>query len=208
MQLRQAAQDRFLTKYAYSMRGVRWEAIVKHVKLAKNYISEDRLRFIFTEFFEPTTMKKTMWELPQVYFDFLLEDEDARKALIESAPSFIFDVLTFERAQVRVWAKLRDNSRPPEGSLLVHRAYEIVDLDHDILDLLNRLTGEETFGNAPVPVARQVKILILPQAQTKNCRFFEVNDELQAFLDGQLTGARSENRPEFYADLVSIGLCL
>lgn len=209
LQLRKAAVDRFVTKYAYSMRGVRWETIAKQIKLSKSYISAEKLLFIFTEFFEPKTVNAHMWDLPRFYFDFVLTDKDARRTLGESAPPFIFDMMKFERAQWRVWSKVRERRAIPDRSDLLCVAFEFVDLEYDILDLINRLTGDESLGKAPEPVARKVKILLLPQNTTKDCRYFEVNEDLQQFLERQLVGGESQADPlpHYYDDLVNIGLC-
>lgn len=207
--IKKIAQDRLVAKFGYSMSGVRWETVSKQIKLAHSYLPSTLLETIFQEYFEPSSIHVPQWQLSRSFFDFLLENEDARRALEKEAPPFVFDILCFERAQLIVWWKLREPSPLSPQSRLAHSAFEFVDLNYDILDVLNRTTGEEkTSEEMPVPEKRRVKILILPQESKKECRFFEVDGELQRFLESEAQVPPGKvSRPDDFEMLVSLGLC-
>lgn len=207
--VKKIAQDRLVAKFGHSMSGVRWETVSKQIKLAHSYLSPNLLETIFREYFDPSSIYVVQWQLSRAFFDFLLEDQNAWKVLEKEAPPFIFDILRFERAQLIVWWKLREPSALSPQSCLAHSSFEFVDLNYDILDILNRTTGEEKTPEAmPVPEMRQVKILIIPQEAKKECRFFEVEEELQRFLESEAKVPSGKiPKPDGFETLVSLGLC-
>lgn len=208
-QIRKLAKDRMVVKFGYSMLGVRFETISKQIKLAHNYLPPTLLETLFRTYFEPKQINVPQWRLSRKFFEFLLVDPDAIRVLEKEGPPFIFDILRFERAQLIVWWKFREPPLLDPKSSLIHNAFEFVDLEYDILDLLNRVTGEEKApAEMPFPEKRRVKVLTVPQEAKKECRFFEVDEGLQQFLESEAQiPVGNVPKVEGFETLVSLGLC-
>ncbi len=210
-QVRKLALDPNVTKFGRSMEGVRMETITNALGISGKLIRIEVLEYIHRNLFGPKATQIVLWGLPPAFLDFLLSDAEAGKIVRDTAPPYIFDVLSFERDQLKFLRNdlTIENSPSPVGSLLAHHAFICVKLNYDIPDLLlNAGTQDEAKIKAYTPKERTLTLLMIPKAEGKGCRYFEVDESIAEFLQGQRTGASSApGIPESYADLVNLGLC-
>jgi len=209
--LEHLSRDPKLAKYGRSMAGVRLETIQEQLRLSKRLIPKDVLEYVWEKIFEPKGVKIRFHRLTSEFLNCLIEDPEAKRILSRGAPPFILDVLKFERVQLAFYRGeiTIDKDTAPQGSLLRHKAFRILNLEHDIpsfILLLSEKSVEESYHLAPEP--RDFKMLFLPDETEPGCRYFEIDTPMYDFLEALGNDPLVQgNLPSSIADLVELGLC-
>jgi hypothetical protein len=203
--VRALAADPRVAKYGRSMAGVRGETLRRQLRRSARYLSPELMDELHRSLFEPEATLVQFGDLAPTFLDFVLSDARARRALLDAAPPFIFDVLRLERAEMRFRGELRPDRCPPlPGTRLVHSAFCLLALEHDILPSLTVRPGSE--GEIPVE-RREVLVLLVAHPALPVCRMFEIDAATAAFLAAQARGEAFAAEPSTFADLVNLGLC-
>lgn len=209
-QLRILAQDPRLVKYARAMEGVREEAIVSAMRFATIFIPVDAFEYVQRNYFAPAATKIAFGEIPPRFLEFILENAEARQFLEKASPPFLFDLVRFDSERIRFRYELRPEScHAPEGSLLAHTAFRVLKFDYDVAGFMQSVaaqTPEEIAKRAPE--RRPVTLLLLPKSEDRGCRYFEIDETVEKFLEWQKSSpSMSYELPESYDQLVKMGLC-
>lgn len=207
-QVRALAADPGVTKFGRSMSGVRGETLQEHLRLSRAFLAPDVLDAL-RMLFEPEAVHVRFGELAPRFLDFILTDARARQMLAETAPPFIFDVLTLEREQMRFRRELSpERCPPPSGTRLAHAAFRLVTLEHDVPRLLDARSDDPSRGAPDAADARRrVVLLLVASPDRPGCRMFEIDAATEQFLAAQARGETEIAAPESLSDLVAIGLC-
>ena len=205
------AADPKVAKYGRSMAGVRWETPELQLRLAQKLIPKSALEHLYRDVFEPQAIKVRLHELTDAFLKCLIEDPNARKVLNEAAPPSIFDVLNFERIQLKYFrGDITIEKAPvPCASLLRHSAFRILKLKSDVPQFILFLSEQSTpqdLKQGPEP--RDLTILFIPDETEPGARYFEIDDEVSEFLKALGRDPLVEvSLPSSYSDLVELGIC-
>lgn len=202
------SEDPNVVKYGRSMANVRWEGLERRLSLVTSFLNPSLLEQIWRLHFEPTATQLNGPRFGEAFYDFLLADSEVQAILEREAPSFINDVIKFERAHVAFRSgSLVNPPSPASESCLKHQKFCFLKLDHDIPELVARLREDDPAdAGGYAPVARPVHLLLLGEPFRGSCRYFEVTEDIETFLARAQTATAIE-RPSFYEDLIKIGIC-
>ncbi len=205
------AADSKVAKYGRSMAGVRWETPELQLRLAQKLIPKSALEHLYQDIFEPQAIKVHLHELTDTFLKCLIEDPNARKILKEAAPASIFDVLSFERIQLKYFrGDITIEKAPvPSASLLRHAAFRILKLKSDVPQFILLLSEESTpEDHKEGPEPRELTVLFIPDETEPGARYFEIDEEVSEFLETLERDPVAEVRlPSTYLDLVELGIC-
>jgi hypothetical protein len=202
-QLRILSSDHNVAKYGHSMSNVRWEQVLRDLPFSRAVFPPTLLEEIRRVHFDPFAVSLRSGDLALAFFDFVLSDKSVNHLL--SDMPFLRDVLRFEESQARVKRLMRAPKAPDDGSFLVHSAFRVVSVDHDLLTFFNALS-RATLEKIRFPAHREMNVLILPK-EGGGVRYFEVGSEITSFLRGSLRVGGKGRLPAAYEDLVQLGLC-
>lgn len=209
MQATHMANDPAVAKYGRIMGSARERKVTSLLRQSQHYLPEGLLSRVWKDYFEPAAIYTKFNQLPLAFLKFLIEDENAVEALKTEAPPFIPDMLRFEIGLAHFRMKhYSDQKKIPEGSLLKHPDFVLMELDYDIQGLRARLIREKVEPGSLSPEQRRVKLLFIRKDTSWDARIFEIDDETYSFLQGQLQTPPAGEKPKSYENLVKLGLLL
>lgn len=206
-QIRSLARDNRVVKYGRSMRGVRLQQVERRLRLVKRYLSLEAIHYLYRGPFESSATLVPSDRLDLAFLQFLLVDPEAQRVLREAAPPFITDVIKLDLAQARLRREItRERCPAPETSRLVHHAFLIIDLNHDVPGVLQRLSQQEKDASI-VPDERTIKVLLVAREGPPGCRMFEIDTAVQEYLSAEREGRQGIALPRESCDeLVRTGI--
>ena len=209
-QLKDLASQRAVTKYGWSMQGVRVENAIKKIGLLHHFVANETLEWCWKKFEPHGIYKKSRFITPW-YMRFMYENEECRKAIVAGGPDFVLDILLYEIAQ----HSIRFDGFDPvvnEGSLLKDTGFVVTKMSHDIGAFINKMTRSQTPIDSLRPEKREVYCLFVKDQETEY-RLFEIEKETYLFLhsqkqyaEGKTNQLNSSSIPSSYEDLVSLGI--
>jgi hypothetical protein len=195
-----------LNKYAHGQAEGRLEVMLNHVDRIPKFIPDRVLKNIWFDLYEPTSIY-TKSDLEGHYasslgfLKFLLENKDARKRLKRSAPFFIFDLLTFEIAELELSRPLLVDTPLIENSLLSTPHFRVLDLEYDVPAWLCKVDQED------LEEFQRHLTLVFVKREEFFPRMYEITKEVKAFLLSQIgQSAPVELSSQMKSDLVTMGL--
>ncbi len=212
--LTKLAGDPNVTKYGNSMAGVRWETPEMQLRLAHRLIPKSALEHIYRDLFEPQAVRVHLHDLTDRFLECLLEDPEARKVLIQAAPSSVFDVLQFERLQLAFYRGdiTIEKETVLAGSVLRHTAFRTLELAYDVPAFILALSEETELTAVNVnkggPDPRRLTVLFTADNSGPGARYFEIDETVRQFLDALRRDPLAQiELPSSYSDLVKLGMC-
>ena len=200
-----------VAKYGRSMAGVRWETPELQLRLAHKLVPKTALEHLYRDFFEPQAIRVQLHELTDAFLRFLIEDPGARKVLSEAAPPSVFEILRFERIQLKFFRGDITIEKAPvaDGSILRHAAFRILDLSYDVPAFVLLMPEEGSTDVLKVePKPKKLTLLFIPDETEPGARYFEIDETVSQFLERLAREPLADlSRPSSYADLVKLGIC-
>lgn len=202
------ARDPNVVKYGRSMRGVRFEGIQAQLRLLPKFFPNDLLEYTINEYFEEIATQVRFHELAPRYLEFLLNNADVDLFLTDKVPPFFFDLVRFEREQMKFRYEVRIEKCPSKvWSRVRHFAFSVFSLEYDVLGYLQALMNgtelAESEGLSPEP--RPNHILMVAKPDSPGCRYFEIDSESKHFLEAELAGI-TQSVPASYSQLLAMDL--
>lgn len=199
-QLRSLAADPLVLKYAQLMRLLRRDSALQALPVAREQLGDKALSDLYLDWFEPTAALVRQDDLSPRFVAFLAALPADAPAL-ESLPEHARDLFRYELAALTIERARRRDRKAPRGSRLKHTAFLVIDLDHDLTQLLKH--AREGTVAALTEYRRPTKLLFVKGEARRAPRLFKIDAPLQEFLERGGQGAK----PPAYAALVGIGLC-
>ncbi len=206
--LRALAIDPLVEKFGTKMQFVRQREALSVMRLSADHIPAPVLDRLYFKFFEPNrTSSDPLW-VGVAFLDMILSDSQCRMLLID-CPAYVTDLLKYDYAKAYVTRQSItscDPSLAPE-SLLCYRHFQIIDLDTDVPEYDK--SKWDNSKDVPIPVARAMKMLFLPSAESPFYRTFQIDAEIEKFLLAQRDAPQtwSGPPPNAYPAMVKVGLC-
>lgn len=201
------SQDPLIQKYGKKMQYVRHREAMSILGLTKQLIPRDTLDDIYYTHFEPTRKTTDSLWLGVEFADFILSRPDLIQRIKDSAPAWTLDSLRFECAKAFVSRHIpkESDSTLPTGSVLRYRDFRILNLLHDIPAWE---TAWFQTGELSEPATRPMTLLFLPSHESPFYRMFEVDQNVQNFLEMQRQSPErwTTEMPHYYGDMQGVGL--
>jgi len=208
-QARAMACDPKVEKYGRLMGSSRETRVTNLLRQSKYYISDDLIRHLWRDLFEPVAIHTRYNQLPTDFLKFLIENEGAKAVLAKEAPPFVPDMLKFEMGLSHFRMKIYSEAKAvPKGSDLKHVDFVLMRLGYDLQPFRAQLIKANTKIEGLEPKQRDVRLLFIRKDATFDARIFEIDEPTYAYLEAQSSDpSRSPARPSGYDSLVKVGLC-
>jgi hypothetical protein len=213
--VRVLAEDHELNKYGNELAGQRWDKIFGKIIRLFTFVSREWVESIWFERFEPQAthiegdiVGRDTFTL--AFIDFLTSDPTTRQELSDQGLPYIFDLLAYLRAECYVRRYLDDLMPLPHGSLVQHRAFQVVHLTNDIPNLIERALEEEDTGLSKLEPEQRTMTVLMLKDKEQEFRMFEIEPAVAAFLEGEVNPSAVGTltlSAEFLDHLADLGLC-
>jgi len=201
-------RDPLVQKYGYKLRFLRRRDSSRVIRLTSDFVDSQVLDRIYFELFEPPRVRLELETMGLQFLEFCLTDPGARE-ILDREPSFVLELMEYELAKAISELRIIDECLSlPQGSLLRHGAFTLLDLDFDI-PTLDRLKVKNPEAKLPAPQPKPMKIVILTTERHPYTRVFQVDAAIERFLRIQLEAPSEwgEALPAAYSGMVGVGLC-
>ncbi len=213
--LHELVESKYVKKFGTEQRSKRFGfSIKKNMRWTNKIVKECVVDEIIYHLFEPEHKYISEVEHYPKFVEFL---EENREAFSEKYfPDFIFDLIKYEQVEFSLMAedqfkKKVDTSDKPLINPNCH--YRVVSFKHDILSMVDHLKEDETNESLLGPhMDKPTTILFLKTLENikeEQClnQQFEIDEKVANFIESCESNSVQE-LPDFFDDLVSIGLCV
>lgn len=173
-----------LNKYGHGQADARLEVMLNHIDRVKRFVPSRVMKNIWFDLYEPTAIYtksdlKGYFETSIAFLNFLKTNKEAVKRLKRSSPPFIFDMISFEIAELELSRPYCIDKPLLQGSILKHPHFRVVKLNFDLPAWLTSQSEDLSEFERPL-------ILLFVRVEGKFPKIYEITSEFKSFLQGQI----------------------
>ena len=202
-----------IAKFGRDLREKRYGfGILKSLQFTKKIVDHDRFRKLMFDRFEPLHAEVKEKKIFGAFVKYIHANPEVAEEY--GITSLIRDIITYEYNQFVInaddmykqdWSVPQDSLLNPDCPIIVSNYDNKVMEAIAAIDCECGLTDLEAFKGA-------TKILFLKRVTNVEeeehvCEQFEIDQSMSNFLTAQLAGESIQDLPDFYGDLVEVGLC-
>lgn len=202
------AIDPLVRKFGSKMQFLRQREAQSVMRLSLAHIPQELLNILYLKHFEPSRISSDPLWVGVEFLKFLVNDPVCRDLLVDE-PSFVIDLIKYDYAKAYATRQVPLINDPdlPEGSLLNHGKLVVISLASDVPTYDRaKWNGDAEVSN---PLPKDLTMLFLPNHDAPFYRSFQIDAEIESFLNAQLTRPSGWQGPvpKVYPSMVKVGLC-
>lgn len=208
--LKNVMEQQRLKAYSEELFRSRFIIISEALEFLQSFLDFEEMRTLWATDFEPKSTNVFHEDLVLKFTEYLAHDPKGASFVASSPKQFLPSLINYIYCIFLFKHNILPKLSLPSHSLLTGRYFRIIELDYDVREFFAELMELEEVKKTALkePEKKKITILFVADDEVTEFRSFEIDKELKAFLEQQLTeGTSLKHYPSFYQDLVELGLC-
>lgn len=198
-----------LKAYSEELFLARWTIIREALDFLKPLIDMKAMSDLWEKDFEPKSAHIIHEDLALRFAEYLVHDKKGIEFVSTNTPAYLPDLMLY----IYTVFTFNHNYLPKHTvslhSSLTDRYFKIIKLEYDVRAFFSELVELEDMSPNQLqpPPKNNLTLLFVADDEVTEFRSFEIDHELESYLENQLKGKDAESTIACYEDLVDLGLC-
>lgn len=199
-----------LKAYSEELFLARWTIIREALDFLKPLIDMKAMSDLWEINFEPKSAHIIHEDLVLKFVEYLISDKKGITFISTNTPAYLPSLMRYIHTVFTFNHNYLPKHTISPHSVLTDRYFKIIKLEYDVREFFSHLVEFEDLANMQLkaPPKNNITLLFVADDEVTEFRSFEIDHELESFLNNQLECKTSENSSiACYEDLVDLGLC-
>ena len=199
-----------LKAYSEELFLARWTIIREALDFLGPLINMKAMSDLWEKEFEPQSKHVIHEDLVLKFTEYLITEPSGIEFISNNTPAYMPSLMRYIHTVFTFNHNYLPELKISPCSVLTQRYFKIIKLEYDVREFFSELVEIDDFAHIKLklPIKKSVKLLFVASDEVTEFRSFEIDDELESFLNNQLKSTNPEKSLiSCYDDLADIGLC-